>query len=174
MAGKSIKVVTWNVNRRGAQVLDALKRLAQPDVLTLQEVMFTQRSAFEGRLGKMGLKCCPDSQRHTRGKDYGNLIASRWTIEPIEPRYSRDEPPWRQLLVQASVSVDGRSFLVINVHIPNGVRDGWKKFDALKALKEVVLQAKDKPCVVTGDFNEPRLIPLQDGGRIVTWGQDWN
>jgi endonuclease/exonuclease/phosphatase family metal-dependent hydrolase len=122
----------------------------------------------------MGLKCCPDTGRHTRGKDYGNLIACRWTIEPIEPRYSRDEPPWRQLLVQASVSVDGRSFLVINVHVPNGVRNGWKKIDALNALKEVVLQAKDKPYIVAGDFNEPQLIPLQDDGQVVTWGQYWD
>jgi endonuclease/exonuclease/phosphatase family metal-dependent hydrolase len=156
-------------------VLDALKGLVEPDVLTLQEVTFNQRKRrqFEERLAKMGLKCCPDSQRHTRGKDYGNLIASRWswTIEPIEPRYSRDEPPWRELLVQASVSVDGRSFLVMNVHIPNGSTYGWKKIDTFNALKDVVRRAKDTPCVVGGDFNEPQLIPLQDGGQIVTWGQ---
>jgi hypothetical protein len=59
------------------------------------------------------------------------------------------------------------------VHIPNGSGYGWKKIDTFKALKEVVLEAKDKPCVVTGDFNEPQFIPLQDGGRIVTWGQEW-
>ena len=169
-----IQVVTWNVNRRGASVLDALKGLLEPDVLTLQEVTFGQRSDFKKRLGVMGLKCCPDNQCHTRGKDYGNLIASRWTIEPIEPRYSREKPPWRELLVQASVSVDGRSFLVINVHIPNGSRYGWKKIDTFKALKDVVRRAKDRPCIVTGDFNEPQLIPLQDGGRLVTWGQWWD
>ena len=177
-----IQVVNWNVNLRVADVLDKLKGLVEPDVLTLQEVRFSQRSAFEERLGKMGLKCYPDSQRHTRGKIYGNLIASRWTIEPIKPRYSRDEPPWRELLVQASVSVDGRSFLVINVHIPNGSRYGWKKIDTFKALKEVVHKAKGKPCIVTGDFNEPQLIPLQDGAqfippqdgvRIVSFGQTW-
>ena len=27
---------------------------------------------------------------------------------------------------------------------------------------------------MAGDFNEPRLIPLQDRGRIVTWGQYWD
>jgi endonuclease/exonuclease/phosphatase family metal-dependent hydrolase len=169
-----IQVVNWNVKLRVADVLDALKGLLEPDVLTLQEVRFSQRSAFEERLGKMGLKCCPDSPRHTRGKDYGNLIASRWTIKAIEPRYSRDEPAWRELLVQASVSVDGRSFLVINVHIPNGSRYGWKKIDTSNALRDVVREAKGKPCIVAGDFNEPQLIPLQDGGRIVTWGQYWD
>lgn len=154
-------------------MLDALKDLAQLDVLTLQEVRFARRTDFKKYLADKGFNCCPDTQRHTRGKDYGNLIASRWTIEPCEPRYSRDEPPWHELLVQASVSHDGRSFLVITVHIPNGSFYGWKKIDTFKALREVVLEAKGKPCIVTGDFNEPQLIPLQDDGHIVTWGQYW-
>ncbi len=174
MAGESINVVTWNVNRRGADVLDALKDFAQPDVLTLQEVTFNQRRDFEERLvGVMGLKCCPDGQRHTGGRGYGNLIASRWPIDPVEPRYSTERPPWPELLVQASVSVNGRSFLVIGVHIPNGSRHHWKKIDTFKALKEVVGEAKGRPCIVAGDFNEPRFVPLQDGGRVVTWGQEW-
>ena len=71
------------------------------------------------------------------------------------------------------MSVNGRSFRVISVHIPNGSGYGWRKIDTFKALKEVVLEAKDEPSVVTGDFNEPQFIPLQDGGRIVTWGQEW-
>jgi endonuclease/exonuclease/phosphatase family metal-dependent hydrolase len=174
MLGKSIpiQVVTWNVHFQGARILDALK--GQPDVLTLQEVTFDQRSDFKKRLGVMGLKCCPDSQRHTGGKRYGNLIASRWTIEPVEARYSGKKPPWAQLLVQASVSVNGRSFLVISVHVPNGSGYGWKKIDTFKALQDLVRKAKDRPCILTGDFNEPQFIPLQDGGQIVTWGQEWN
>jgi len=35
----------------------------------------------------------------------------------------------------------------------------------------MVLGLKGEPLVLTGDFNEPRWVPLQDG-RIVTWGQD--
>jgi endonuclease/exonuclease/phosphatase family metal-dependent hydrolase len=169
-----IQVVNWNVNRRGAYVLDALKGRAQPDVLTLQEVTFKQHADFKGRLGDMGFNCCPDSPRRAGAKRYGNLIASRWKTDPVEPRYLRGKPPWHELLVQASVSVDGRSFLVINVHIPNGSRYGWKKIDTFNALKDVLREAKGKPCIVAGDFNEPQLIPLQDGGRIVTWGQYWD
>lgn len=167
-----IQLVTWNVHFQGARILDALK--SQPDVLALQEVTFNQRRAFEERLGRMGLKCCPDSQPQAGGKDYGNLIAARWTIEPVEARSSGEKPPWAQLLVQASVSVNGRSFLVITVHIPNGSGYGWKKIDAFNALKDAAREAKGRPCILTGDFNEPQFIPLQDGGHIVTWGQEWN
>ena len=165
-----IQVVTWNVHFQGARILDALN--GQPDVLTLQEVTFDQRSEFKERLGVMGLECCPDSQRHTGGKRYGNLIASRWKIDPVKPRYSREKPPWPELLVQASVSVNGRAFFVISVHIPNGSGYGWKKIDTFNALKDAVREAKGKACIVTGDFNEPRYM-LQNG-RIVTWGQEWD
>jgi len=137
-----IQVVTWNVKRRAASVLDALKSLARPDVLTLQEMTFGQRKDFENYLDDWGFNCCRETQRHTRGRDYGNLIASRWKIDPVEPRYPRKKPAWHELLVQASVSVDGRSFLVIDVHIPNGSRHGWKKIDTFKALKHVVRRAK--------------------------------
>ncbi len=170
----SIQVVSWNVHCRGAQVLDALKGLARPDVLSLQEVRFSQRTPFEKRLRKMGLQCCPESYPNTPGKSYGNLIASRWTIEPVTLRYSREEPPWPELLLEASVSVNGGSFLVIDVHIPNGSYYRWKKIDTFNALKDVVRKAKGRPCIVAGDFNEPQLLPLQDGGRIVTWGQWWD
>ena len=73
-------------------------------------------------------------------------------------------------LVQTSVSVSGRSFLVFSVHIPNGSGYGWKKIDTLEALNDVVREAKGNAWVVAGDFNEPQYT-LQDG-RIVTWGQE--
>ena len=165
-----IQVVTWNVHFQGARILDALK--SQPDVLALQEVTFNQRPDFEERLREMDLKCCPDCQPRAGGKDYGNLIACRWTIEPVKARFSGKKPPWAQLLVEALVSVNGRSFLVISVHIPNGSGYGWRKIDTFDALKVVVRDAKGKACIVTGDFNEPRYM-LQNGG-IVTWGQEWD
>jgi endonuclease/exonuclease/phosphatase family metal-dependent hydrolase len=167
-----IQVVTWNVHRRGADVLDALEGLVEPDVLTLQEVTFEQRSDFKKRLGVMGLKCSPDSHRRAGGKDYGNLIAiaSRLTFDPNKPRYPRENLPLPEALVQALVSISGRSFLVISVHIPNGSGYGWKKIDTFEVLNNVVREAKRKSWVVAGDFNEPRYT-LQDG-EIVTWGQE--
>lgn len=167
-----IQIVTWNVHFQGARILDALK--GQPDVLALQEVTFNQRKAFKERLSKMGLKCYPDSQRRAGGKGYGNLIAigSRLTFDPNKPRYPRENLPLPEALIQASVSVSGRSFLVISVHIPNGSRYGWKKIDTFEALNDVVREAKGNACVVAGDFNEPRYA--KQDGRIVTWGQEWN
>lgn len=85
----SIRVVTWNVNRNGAPVLNALKDLAQLDVLTLQEVTVDHRVRFKEYLRNRGFACCPDSHGRAGGKDYGNLIAvaRRLTIDPDKPRY---------------------------------------------------------------------------------------
>lgn len=46
------------------------------------------------------------------------------------------------------------------------------KIDTFKVLAKRVRAADDKPCILTGDFNEPRF-DLQDK-RIVTWGQERN
>jgi endonuclease/exonuclease/phosphatase family metal-dependent hydrolase len=37
-------------------------------------------------------------------------------------------------------------------------------------LNDLVRQANGKPCIVTGDFNEPQF-EMQDG-HVVTWGQE--
>lgn len=174
MCDKSIEVVTWNVHFQGASILDALKDHDQPDVVALQEVTFKHHGDFKKLLGAKGFSCCPLSSRQTSGKRYGNLIATRWALDPVEARFSGKRAPWPELLIQASVSVNGRSFLVINVHIPNGSRYGWQKIDTFNALMKVVRKAKGKPCIVMGDFNEPQFVPLQDGGRLVTWGQEWD
>lgn len=167
-----IQVMTWNVNRREACVLDTLKDLAQLDVLTLQEVTDRHRPDFEKYLRSRDFDCSADSHRRTGGKDYGNLIAiaSRLTIDPNKPRYPSENLPFPEALVQASVSVSGGSFLVINVHIPNGSGHGWKKIDTFEALNNVVREAEGKAWLVAGDFNEPQYT-LQDG-LIVTWGQE--
>ena len=101
---------------------------------------------------------------------YGNIIASRWPLDAVELRYPPKELPWPQALAQVSVTVDGRSIVVITAHIPNGASYGWQKIDTFLVLKNLVQRAKGRPCIVTGDFNEPQF-EMQDG-HILTWGQE--
>ena len=167
----TMQVVTWNVNFRDAAVLEYLARIAAPDIVTLQEVTFKQKDAFRERLAGMGLKEVyysgrPDAVRMR----YGNIIASRWPLDAVELRYPQKELPWPQALAQVSVTVDGRSIVVITAHIPNGASYGWQKIDTFLVLKNLVQRAKGRPCIVTGDFNEPQF-EMQDG-HILTWGQE--
>jgi 5-methylcytosine-specific restriction protein A len=167
----AIQAVTWNVARRHASVLEHLARIAAPDVVTLQEVTFKQEDGFRERLAGMGLKEIHYSGRvDIERMPYGNIIASRWPLDAVELRYPQKELPWPQALAQVSVTVDGRSIVVITAHMPNGATYGWQKIDTFLVLKNLVRRAKGRPCIVTGDFNEPQF-EMQDG-HIVTWGQE--
>ena len=53
--------------------------------------------------------------------------------------------------------------------MPNADGYGWQKIDTFLVLNDLVRRAKGKPCIVTGDFNEPQF-EMQDG-HVVTWGQ---
>src|SRR5205823_3941594 len=88
-------------------------------------------------------------------KRYGNMIASRFSLNPIQLR-CKEKPPWPQLLAQVLLSISGRKVVVVTAHIPNGSRNGWEKIDTFRALADLVREAKGRACVVTGDFNEPR------------------
>ena len=117
----TMQVATWNIHFRDAAVLDYLAQVAAPDVVTLQEVKFKHKDAFRERLARMGLKQVyysgrPDAVRMR----YGNIIASRWPLDAVELRYPPKQLPWPQALAQVSVTVDGRSIVVITAHMPNG------------------------------------------------------
>ena len=167
----TIQAVTWNVARQRAPVLDALVRIAPPDLATLQEVTIDAQDEFRERLVATGLKHIHYSGRtDVPSKHYGNIIASRWPLDAVQLQYSREELPWPQLLAQVTMTVNGQSIVVITAHIPNGSNNGWEKIDTFQVLAKLVRQAKGRLCIVTGDLNEPQFT-MQDG-HVVTWGQE--
>lgn len=86
-------------------------------------------------------------------KPYGNVIASRW---PLQPRTWPVESEWPQLIISAEIG-QSTGVRVVGVHIPNGSGNGWEKVFALEALAEG-LQQDRLPTVLAGDFNEPKLF----------------
>jgi len=165
-----LSVLTWNVSRRGESVLDPLAALPDlPDIVTLQEVTPAQSDVIRKRLLRLRYSSVYSGIKAASEKRYGNVIAARI------PMASFDAPasgfPWPQLVARAVLETDAGPVNVINVHVPNGSSNGWKKIETLEALRKLVLSLKGEPLILTGDFNEPRWTPLQDG-RIVTWGQD--
>jgi len=166
-----MQVVTWNVAQRRASVLEALAGICTPDLITLQEVGLEHPDSFRKGLVAMGLE-----HVHYPGhvdlpcKSYVNMVASRWPLDAIDLRDPRKELPWPEALTEVSMSIGGRSIVVITAHMPNGARNGWDKIDTFKVLAKLVLQAKGGPCIVTGDFNEPQYA-MRDG-RVLTWGQE--
>ena len=166
-----MQVVTWNVAQRGTSLLEALAGMCAPDLITLQEVRLEHPDGFRKGLVEMGLQFVHYSRRvDLPCKSYVNMIASRWPLDAVELRYPRKELPWPQALTEVSISVGGRSIAVITSHMPNGARNGWDKIDTFQVLRKLVGEAKGRPCIVTGDLNEPQFGIHH--GRVLTWGQE--
>ncbi len=170
MASIPLNVITWNINFRAASTLDPLAVLPSlPDVVTLQEVKLEHAAGIRERLRNMGYATVYSGHQDAPGKRYGNVIATRTQLTSSDP--AAFNFPWAQLVAHARVDTPCGPVNVVTVHIQNGSGNGWKKIDSLDALKQMVLELKGEPLVLTGDFNEPRWAELQDG-HIVTWGQD--
>jgi endonuclease/exonuclease/phosphatase family metal-dependent hydrolase len=163
-------VLSWNIGRRGLPALEPLTSLPiRPDVLALQEVGLPQASEICGHLGDIGYASVYSCEPNAVEKRYGNVLAA---LAPLQSSpVSSFDFPWPQLVAHAKVESWAGPIDVVTVHVPNGSRNGWQKIRTLEALKRLVLSLKDRPVILSGDFNEPRWTPLQDG-HIVTWGQE--
>lgn len=162
---EDMTVATWNTQSiRGAR--DAkIQRIASAlaphrrDVVALQEIRVGDVAQhIAAALEEIGLThthfsgvLAPSALQRTH-KKYGNLIASRWPIEPVEWPVSTT---WPQLIAAARVTLPAGRFLIVNAHIPNGSGNGWEKVYAFEALA-AGLDALREPTILMGDFNEPR------------------
>ena len=165
-----LSVLTWNINFRAASTLEPLSALPSlPDVVTLQEVTPKHSEGVRERLHKMGYATVYSGLEDASDKQYGNVIAALTQLTLVDSVALGFR--WPQLAAHAVVDTPGGRINVVTVHVPNGSGNGWKKIDTFDALKQMVLALKGAPLVLTGDFNEPRWVPTQDG-HIVTWGQD--
>ncbi len=166
----SLTVITWNINFRLASALDPLAVLSSlPDIVTLQEVTHDHADGVRKRLHDMGYQTMYSGHPDSPQKRYGNVVAARMHLTPAH--ITPVDFPWPQLVAHAIVETPNGPVHVVTVHVPNGSRNGWKKIDTFDGLKDLVLSLKGAPLILTGDFNEPRWAPPQDG-HIVTWGQD--
>jgi len=165
----NLDVLTWNFHRGTVDQLTPLERLeVRPGILTLQEVTVGRLPAIRRALEALGYSVLDSCVPAAREKRYGNLVATSSqvaaTAVPVEGF------PWPQLALRVRLDVGSGPFSVVTVHIPNGSANGWRKIDALEALRRLVESSRDEPLIVTGDFNEPQFQPLQDG-QVVSWAK---
>ena len=88
-----IQVVTWNVKRNGAPVLDALRDLAQFDVLTLQEVTLDHRAGLQRVPPKQGFQLLPRQPEPRRWQRLWQPHRRRW---PFDNRPEQAALPQRE------------------------------------------------------------------------------
>jgi len=77
--------------------------------------------------------------------------------------------PWPQLALRATVQTPEGAIDTINVHMPNGSANGWRKVESLEALATALDSGGDLARAVAGDFNEPQTI--LPGGNVVSFGE---
>jgi endonuclease/exonuclease/phosphatase family metal-dependent hydrolase len=177
IAELDVRILSWNIrantgitSKRVERIVDAIARDA-PDVVLLQEV--TARGGVPARLAARlrdaGLIGFHFSGSARSAKPYGNVIASRFAVQPVRARLA-PAPPWPQLLARAVIDTPRGSIEAISVHMPNGSTYGWKKIDTFEALGSILAHRYRAPLIVGGDFNEPQSIG--PGNQIISFGAD--
>jgi exonuclease III len=148
-----LQLLTWNINRRGADAVARHHALIKGlDVLLLQEVRQADRNALVAALGDLGLAHCSDVE--VGRKSYGNLMASKHRLEPLGQLTGGS--PFPELLVGARVELAAGGLAIMCVHAPNGSDNSWDKIHVLRALSRAAQQLAGERLVIGGDFNEPR------------------
>ena len=173
-----LRVLSWNLRGISGIPEPRMRRLIEAiasdssDIILLQEVTAAEgvaerlREHFARRLRCDGWLF---SGENARDKLYGNVIASRFPLEP-NPRRPKPDAPWPQLLARATIDSSIGQIDAISVHMPNGSGNGWTKVETFEALGSIMADEHRGPLVVGGDFNEPRHVDPDNG--IESFGAD--
>ncbi len=173
---RPLRFVSWNVLhlQRGMEAVVADIKKLEPDFVLLQEVESRDVVGLAQALG-MQTSHHPKAYHPSVNLDgpkatWGNVIFSRHRLYDAG---SIPNPGGGSFGVWAVSVVDGRKFLVANVHLsatwnanPLHVkRSGENRANELAALVAAWRQRGAPPVVVGGDFNQ---IPLGDNYAVMT------
>jgi exonuclease III len=172
-----MRLISWNVAGRKIQLGNQLQALAdlQPDIVALQEVIWSTKDLHHAGLNKIGLNYSVDSFQFAENREelkghrkYAVLIASRWPIFRLPPT-TDCIPLWPERFLSVRVDRPAGQFELHTTHIPPGSTNGPKKIKMFEAVYSALAHPSKTPRVLCGDFNSPQA-ELSDG-MIVTWGQ---
>lgn len=171
-----MRLISWNVNGRsgpslGGQI-DAVGGRA-PDLVALQEVRSQILSSWLDGLHRSGLVHTldtsalldhPSANGRAYHRVYFNLIASRWPLG----RLADLELEFPERYLAAGVARPGREFEIHTAHVPPGSTRGLVKVEMFEALHERLAGTSEKPRILCGDFNTPRVEHTD--GTVEFWG----
>ena len=151
--GKSIRVVSWNVNGIRARWprLEELLREQQPDVVCLQETRCPDNRFPYGKLHDLGYEA-----QHSPGRGAGGvaiLVRADHAVDArngaLDSDHKLAEGRWLQ------VTIDGLE--ISSVYVPAGSlddeADDQGKLAFLEAIGRHLYGEQSRPRLITGDFN---------------------
>ena len=171
-----MRLVSWNAARRvnrWSERIAALESL-EVDVLALQEVTPSNIPAYRRDLPGLGLPYIVDSFELAAQPDlltgprrYGELIAARFPLTPLDP--SEFAVPWSERVLSAIVHTTTCTIELHTTHVPPGVSHDWLKIEHFEGLFARLACDSERPRILCGDFNSPKA-ELPDGTTL-TWGR---
>lgn len=168
-----MKLISWNVAHRKCceAQMEAISLLA-PDVVALQEVTSITAIQFQTLFSASGFyvqHSCDHgaSLEVDRARCYGEMVASRWAMEPI-PDVSCGMP-WPERLLSVVIRAPFGEFELHTAYIPPGCNHGWLKIETSEGISKRLSLSSTSPRILCGDFNTPQA-ELADG-RVVTWAE---
>jgi exonuclease III len=171
-----MRLISWNIKWGGG---DRIKKQVEalcarnPDVIALQEIIPQTVDIFRREFKQTKLKHIIDSfpqvgrNRLKKGRQFGELIASRWELEKItSPKF---RAPWPEKILSVNVYAPQDIIEINTVHLPNGSNHGWTKIEMFEAIYKRLACNVRHHRILCGDFNSPEEETT--AGQIRTSGQ---
>jgi endonuclease/exonuclease/phosphatase family metal-dependent hydrolase len=158
-----VRLVSWNVAGRTNRLPERIAAIEdlQADVLALQEVTRRSLGAYRRDLPDLGLthildsfRLAPEPQLLQGPRRYGELIASRSALTPLDP--SAFDVPWPERILSALLHTKGGDVELHTTHVPVGVSHGWIKIEHFEGLSAALACESMRPRILCGDFNSPK------------------
>ena len=170
-----LRLVTWNVARRRAGLVEQATALAKraPDVAALQEVTRQTLPLWRRAFVLMGLphvRSSLDGAQQTGATSArrvtGVMVASR---TPLREEQHPLSLPWPETALRAVTDTKCGPVEIFCVHVPNAA-NGSIKPQTLRRLRHDIAVAGPGPRVVCGDLNTPRReLPT---GEVISFARD--
>lgn len=155
-----MKIATWNVNSIKVRLEAALAwlKLAQPDVVALQEIKCQDEAFPRLEFEAAGYNCAVHGQKTYNGV----AILSKRPLEDVTPRLPGGDGDDHSRYLEAVVAGDKGVVRIASIYAPNGNPIGTDKFTYKLSWMERLnthvkgLLAQEEAVALVGDYN---IIP---------------
>ena len=141
--------LTWNTAKRLKYVYDQVNLIQQtnPDILALQEVIISSDKKFKRLLAShypyiaSSFDLAPDTSVLTKKRMFGQIIASKFPLQPEDP--NKLDIPWKERVLTVNIQLNGNEITMHTTHIPpdhktDGLRlKHWRGFTIILVQQRI-------------------------------------